>query len=281
MSTPENTEPITDPPSASDADAGSPSPETTTPAPPTPPAPAGEARTITIPTSEMGRIKAASKEKGKAEAALEFAQTLEKLSQHLGFSSVAEMMAANPEERRQKRQDSAPTTPRNEDPPMQPPKKPTVTDPNADYARLVEQNRILNRQAAANQRRVRLFEARLQASEAEHQLRIAATRAGVQDVDYALHRLRQDMAGKTPQELAAFDENAYFSETLRKSTPHIYATTTVPATTGTTGETPSAAPAAPGPDAPVTQEKDARKMSNEEYEAALRKYGLRNPASSP
>lgn len=155
----------------------------------------------------------------------------------------------------------------------------------AEITRLKEEKRKTNRARARSDRRSKELTRKLDAQAAETSLRIAAARSGVKDVDYALHVLKQELQSKSPEELAAFNENNWFKDNLKTSHPYLYETRTTPATTGTTddivdgGDTPPPPPGeAPGggASAPV----DAKKMSREEYAEYLAGKGLANPTAS-
>ena len=113
-------------------------------------------------------------------------------------------------------------------------------------------------------------------------MRFAAQGAGVQDVDYAVTLLRRDLKKKSPEELTESKAETYFGTDLRKSHPLLYVVETRPAdtspaaATGTNG-TNGAAPTTRQP-APGDTQANARDMSQDAYQALLKKHGLTNPS---
>jgi len=113
-------------------------------------------------------------------------------------------------------------------------------------------------------------------------LSIAAAYAGVRHIDFAIDMLNKQMKGKSEQELSGFDENKFFSG-LKQTHPFLFHAEQQLATTAPTGSE-TTAPAA-GSTVTVTQKAvddktiDARKLSQDEYQALLRKHGLTNPAA--
>src|SRR5260221_7215757 len=151
-----------------------------------------------------------------------------------------------------------------------------------DKERLIEDRRRANKARAAEEKRRVAAEQLLQAREAEHELKLAAVRAGIRDPDYAVvlcQRHAQSLS--TEQQQEAFDEAEFFGTTLRKTHPYLYGVEERPAHTdpstapGERGAPPR--PAKPAA-APAGDKKDARTMSQQEYQATLDKYGLTNPS---
>lgn len=246
-----------------------------------------EPRVINIPANAMSRIKAEEREKGKRAMMAE----LDKRAKTLGYKNHEDLERALDRNRTRAQK----TT---EKPATQPTAKPAQqqkTQPNAQAAvdlslRQQERDRLmqekilrLNRRAAHEEKRRKALQRELDAKEAENALRLAAVRAGVHDVDYALHLLRRDMTGKTSQELDGFDEAKFFSENLRKSHPHLYGVESRPATTGTTAEKVSSVRSSASPTASkeATEDgratTDARKMSQDKFNELLRSRGISNP----
>jgi hypothetical protein len=269
-------------------------------------------KTITIPTSAMAQLKQKEREKGRLEAfqdynkrlgevAQNYGAKLEHLARLHGFASWAEMEAVDPEDfkRRQGQSRTANGARPEQKPAPKPEERETVSDPartapdatremsrlQRENRRLLDEKRRLNRARAHEERQRRKLKRNLAAKDAETSLRIAAAKAGVQDVDYALHLLKNEMAGKKAEELQGFDESKWFSETLRQKHPHLYAAETRPADTAPApGGNGGAAPT-PGSKSPAqgdgggSKRLDARKITREEFQAELRKRGLTDPSA--
>ena len=144
-----------------------------------------------------------------------------------------------------------------------------------------ETQRRVNRARAGAERQAKQLQRQLDAQQAEADLRLAAVRAGVQDVDYALHLLRKELRGKSPEELAKFDEGRWFSDELRKRAPYVFGERQEPATTGPAA---AGAPKAPPPNAAAaangaSKQVDVKKMSRQEYQEYLRKKGYNDPSA--
>ncbi len=131
--------------------------------------------------------------------------------------------------------------------------------------------------ASEAERRAKSLQEALDSKEAEMALREEAVATGVKDVDYTLRLLTRELEGKTDQEMAQFDQRAFF-EGLRKTKPYLFGESVHPATTGTgTSTTPGAPrPAAVQAQAAANGRIDATKMSPADYIELLRKRGL-NP----
>jgi hypothetical protein len=116
----------------------------------------------------------------------------------------------------------------------------------------------------------------LEAAQSEADLRLSAVRAGITDPDYALALLRKHIGTIVHDEeaLSALDEREFFTG-LKKSAPYLFATQSVPATTGPSGEeNPPPAPSGGGDPAPPV---DVRSMSKIEYAKYLQGKGLTDP----
>lgn len=259
---------------------------------------ATQGKTITMPTNAMRRIRQEAQEKGKKLAQSEAEKRLRKL----GYKSFDEMERALSALKAGKR-----TTPKNEvdteevedsprntnrTPPKQPAQAQTqgtapVTDRTSlrlqrENERLLEEKRRLNVARAHEEKKRRVLQRELDAQQAEHQLRLVATKHGVQDVEFALHLLRNAMGGKSEAELQSFDEEKFFGEVLRKERPYLYRTeeqyaTTVPETAPTRGAQAPRTAQAPRQD---TNAADPAKLSREEYNKKLRALGLTAPNAS-
>ena len=274
-----------------------------------------EGMTLTIPTRAMSKIKKAEREKGRREAEAEFAeqlsairseseQKLQSVARMFGFSNLDEMESADPEQFwAAKQEQSRPiSSPQPEIEQIESEaKENTVSEQNEiddraehprytkrlerENQRLLEEKKRLNRARAHEERRRRVIEAEKERLQAETDLRIAATRAGIQDVEYAMHLLKKDIASKSVEELADFDEAKFFGEHLREKAPYIYKTETQLASTspgpGQQSKSDGGAPL-PGrsaaPSNGSSNEVDANKMSREDYHQLLRKRGLTDPS---
>lgn len=255
-------------------------------------------RVLQIRESSMARIK--EEERTKARKAHQ--AELDRMAQSYGYRSHADLVAKLERDKaaasqRPRQRASAPQEPELEDTdaddadPPAPAANRSERTPRA-LARLEREKkaaldalRQANRARNHAERERRRLQQERDAAEAEHELRLAAVRAGVSDVDYAMHLLRSHCAGKSQEELAAFDENAYFATEMRKTHPYLYkveeqlADTSVTPAGGKGGNAPpkpadpTKPPTGGGDGAPV----DVRRMSRTEYEAHLRKRGLTPP----
>lgn len=237
-------------------------------------APAAPA-SITVPQSSMAQIKARARAQGRREATAAMESKMAGFAKFLGFKSLEEMESTDPEEWR-KRQASAVAKPAAA-PSTARVKSRGSSALERENARLLEEKKRLNRLRSVEERKRRSLERELAAKDAESELRVAAIRAGVQDVDYALHLLRREMSSKSPEEISKFDEGVFFGTELRRNHPYLYATEVVPANTGA----PTDGNKAPPPPAPPTTESagaDAKKLSREEYVAVLKRKGLTDPS---
>lgn len=214
----------------------------------------------------MARIKRQERDRGRkaAEAAMEAK------AKELGFDSMEDMMAAAKTSTKIKRRTANAGTP------------PTPEEP----ARRVDSDELrrVNRARAREEAKRKAAEQRVQALEAEVELRTAAAKAGVKDVEYAIELLRRDVRKKTEEELQSYDENAFFTG-LRKTHPYLFGVESAPAHSDPTpaGAAPTGDGAPPKPEggdtpAPAPTPVDARKMSREEYDALLKKHKIRNPS---
>lgn len=267
-------------------------------APPEPQAPAVPRKVLTIPVDTMGKIKANERERGRRAALADLNQR----AQELGFSSHDEMLEAVAEARRAEAEADADAEALaagdgydNAEGVDAPPRQPTKPAPrgvpasrtNATHVqRLLDEKRTLRRSYAAEERRRKAAEEALAAQEVDHQLRLAAVKAGVQDVDYALEVLRRQVQHKSEAELAQFDEHAFFRLELRKSHPYLFEAP-APAPSPPEEEPANTSPRgrAPRPDAaersaPANGSMDATKLSRAEYDKLLREKGLLNPATA-
>lgn len=235
-----------------------------------PPAPA-KPKVLAIPTSAMAKIKATERERGRRLAL----QELNQKARAAGFGSWEELEAAAA---------AAKAQPAKVDPP-QPPADQGKPDDNRyvkklerDNQRLVERVQLAARSKAEAEKARRVAEKRAMLLETEAELKLAARAAGIRDVKYAVHVLREELAKKTPEELQKFDENKFFQEDLRKMHPALYGVEVRPANTAPVGDTPP-----PGAqDVPPTNgggKVDATKLTTDEYHKLLRRRGLAPPGT--
>jgi hypothetical protein len=270
--------------------------------------PAAEARTVekkvlTIPTSVMARIKQEERERGSKQA-------LEKLNAEaraLGFKNYEDLKAAAA---RAKARNASPV--RTERPARDArTKRPgrdaeqeevVETSSERDAARkqhprylaklerqnqkLLEDRKKLNRAQAYEKKQRLALQRALDAKEAEMALRIAAVRSGVQDVDFAMHLLQQEVRGKSAEQLKNFDESKFFSN-LRESRPYLFAVEERPASTGAPTKTAEGPAPKTAPKTPNAQEKgngngaiDAMKLTPQEFQKLLAERGYTSPNGS-
>lgn len=246
---------------------------TTPPAEPTetpePSATATEKRGIYMPTASIAKIKREEREKGKRLAA----QAADTSARELGYASHEDML------NKLKAKRNAPAAARPAAPPVATatdtvtPKATAKTQRQLQLAE--ERRRSANRARAASDRKAREAERRLEEREAEHELRVAAVRCGVHDVDYALTLLKRKLNKLSPKELSEFDEDKFFKTELKKTAPYLYAEVIEPATTSPS----ETGPSSPSPKTPSKDGKpiDARTVSKQDYEAMLRARGLTPP----
>lgn len=141
--------------------------------------------------------------------------------------------------------------------------------------KFVEEKEKLTRKWRQEERRRRDLQRQLDAKEAEMQLREVAIQTGVKDVDYAIRLLTRELKGKKEEELAAFDEAAFFKG-LRNDRPYLFGEYQAPATTGNAAEEPPPQPEAGDVTTAAAGDGqfDARSASREDYEKRLRQLGL-------
>lgn len=219
---------------------------------------------------------------------------LEAQAKKAGFGSAEEMMKAASQFKRSGKQGSPQRTststskvevkPAAQTPPSDArPVDRAVRRADREREKALEEVRRLNRARASEEKRRKDAERRLSALEAEMSLRTAAVRAGVTDLDYALELLRRKISGKTADELKTFSEDDFFAKELRTSHPYLYGVTEQPANTSAGGnaprETPKPAtklqePATSG----STNGTDARSLTPDQYQAMLKRYGIKNPS---
>lgn len=144
------------------------------------------------------------------------------------------------------------------------------------------------RDRIAAQRKAEEKEREAWAAEATGQLKVMALEVGGKDPDYMVSLWARECEaqssrmneGEYQKWLDSVDEREWFSG-LRKTRPHLFQEVVVPANTGTT--TGGNAPPAPGAGQVVQAgaaagQKTAKKMTDEEYRAELKRRGLRAPS---
>jgi hypothetical protein len=201
--------------------------------------------------------------------------------------------------------------------PKQGASKPVAETPSADsasggltaaerkeLAELREKNKRLADERAKSDRIARESRRKQEAAEVEATLKVAAHRAGIDDVDYALTLYARHVQGKSEQELKRIDSKAFFTG-LKTTHPHLFVGAAPagavekkePATTGTGGKTEdgAAAPQTPanagaarpgngagggGPAQGGGKTFDARSATREQLDTRLAELGLQNPAGA-
>ncbi len=237
--------------------------------------------------SDFKRIKDESRARGRREALDE----LDITARAAGFASHEDALRALAELKKSPPRPAVTTAPPPKEPSAMPNPKPPVAKPNDEAVLRKEAMRAqddklkMRKQWRVEERRRRDLQAALDAKDAEMGLREELYRAGVKDVDYTLRLLTRQLEGKTQEEIAKFDRNAFYT-TLRTDKPYLFGETVVPANTGTDASTkttgqPGAAPATPAPGSVAVTEADktkfdARTAKPEEVQARLRSLGL-NP----
>jgi hypothetical protein len=219
----------------------------------------------------MRRIKEEERARGKRLAK----QEADQRAQALGFVSAEELEQVAAATKKT-------ATPASSSAAAPEPVLPAVVDDvarlKADIAQLEVKNRQLAKKNVGSDREARRLQQALEAAEASSTLKLAAAKAGVVDVEYALHVLKKHIATLPSDGSVSFDEGKFFRETLRASHPVLYAVQDQPANTGHHEPALIRPPPAVKP-AENGASKDALKLSREEYDARLRSLGLTNPAS--
>lgn len=240
---------------------------------------AREPQIIQIPTSTMKRIKEEERQRGRAALRNE----LDTEARKLGFRSHDEMVRQIATSRRNPapKQAAQPQPAASDGAPAEQRESPRkIAALERDVARLTDERKRANRRVADLEREITRLKAGLDSKDAELALRVAAARAGVQDVEYALHVLQGHLRGKSEEELRGFSEEKFFADTLRASHPYLYGVETRPANSspalaaGRPPVPPRIEAPADGSLAPV----DAKSLSREQYQELLRKRGITDPA---
>jgi hypothetical protein len=241
-----------------------------------PVATSGSGKNITIPSRAFQARLTEAKESGKKAAAME----LDKKAQDAGFTSFDAMLAHMAGTRGQPSKAPAAASPI--------PTPPVAPSNRQDRRAMMQYQKEVDRykrevdkavRAAADAQRIsRDLQRKLHAREAQADLEKAAMAAGVKDIDFAVHLLKQSLEGKTEAELKAFDENKFFAD-LRSNRPYLFGETVRPASTGTGASVPTTTPNPGQVDqrTGASGQVDARTMKTEEFNNYLRKKGI-NPS---
>jgi hypothetical protein len=224
-----------------------------------------------IPSKAVGQIRKEAAERGRREVR----QALDRDAKALGYRDHADMLEQVRQAKRGgKRQPEGQQTEG-----IKPDAAAKALQ--AEVAQLKEREQHLLRQLARSKRIAKRAVRAQRATEAEMTLRVAATKAGVRDVEYAVHKVKSMAAGFSEEQRLAFNEDEYFAKTLKKESPHLYQASSKPA--GTTPETETPAPASKTPET-VTVEKskdevvDAKTMTREQLAAYYKRMGLTDPS---
>lgn len=244
-------------------------------------------KVITLPSSAMAQIKREEREKGRKAVVDEMTAR----AKRAGFASIEEMEKFVVAAKRQNKSQPAAQPTKGSAAPTAPTQAASgQTDDRSlrrlqkQHERVLEETRRINRARALEEKKRKAAERRASALEAEMELRTAAIRAGVRDVDYALEMLRRETAGKSAEDLKTFDEGEYFQKKLRQSHPYLYGIDEQPAHTSSA----QSGAVRPAPNAPVgvptsmpasNGAMDARKLTPDQWNETLRKLGIRHPAS--
>lgn len=149
----------------------------------------------------------------------------------------------------------------------------------------LEEKKRLNRQHNRQQRELTKLRDELTNSQTEAELKLAAQAAGVIDTDYAVSVYMRAIQKMSEEELKGMDETKFFSETMRKTHPHLYSAVEKPISTGPKSDPNVRTPAGGGGDPPKSTNTDnngkvdARTLSPQDFQSLLRKHGLSNPGS--
>jgi hypothetical protein len=231
----------------------------------------GDGKIQVLSTAAYKRLKDEARERGRKEA-------LEELAKQNGYASVDAMLTSlkprqqPPSNVRDDEEEELPKQPKQPDDRQEPK---SVRAMARDRDRLQRELDQLKRRYESESSRRKELQTAIDATEAEMELRVMATRAGVHDVDYAITLLTRTLEGKSEAELDAFDGQKFF-DGLHTTHPYLFKEVSVPATTGTgVGNAPSALK--PGEAAQTVarnSQTDARKMSADEYRKYLAAKGL-------
>jgi len=234
--------------------------------PAAPVAPAAPAAPVSAKTMQITRSALAAQLKAGSDRALST------LAKELGYESVDEMRKAA------KKAPAAAAAPAADAKPadVADPAKAAAADREEMTKRLAE----MERKAKRGERTAKQLEVEKQRLEAEMDLRDVARDAGIvgiKNVKYALHLLREELTGKSSEDLAAFDEVKFFKD-MKAEYPQMFGVREAPADTGNSGENRPPAPKATdaAKDAAAKGKIDYRTAPAAEVDAYIRQLGI-NP----
>lgn len=231
---------------------------------------------VTIPVSAMAKLKKEAAERG----AKQVREQLDADAKALGFADHKDMIEKFKAARSSDVPPDEPAAPADDEEPAHPR---TANRMQREITGLKEQVRQLTRRVAHEQRLARTVQSKMDAVETEGDLKVAAARAGVADVDYAIALARKEMVGLDDEALAAFDPHEFFEKKLREKAPYLFQVERRPANTAAPAPA-GARPAAPPTPAQVTEKSgetkvvDASAMPRDEFQKLLRERGLLDPA---
>lgn len=256
-------------------------------------------RMLTVPVSAFKRLKDEARTKGRTEAMDELTTRLQALAKQGGFDSIesafgalAKLNAGANTAGTANATTTADTEATAGDDPPEPPTeqaaeakaKPARQSAvaaaadkiDADWAK--ERERLRRRLDSETENR-KALEARIAANEAANELRVAAVKAGVEDVEFAMHLAGKYLSSADDAALAEFKAAAWF-ESLRKERPALFAAQRRTIDTGNTRSDEDGATLSPEEAARAHAEAnktDANSMSREAFNALLAARGLRQP----
>lgn len=239
--------------------------------------------TVELRTSEFKRVKTKAAERGRRSERL----LLNERAKELGYDSVDDLFKAMDAQQSEPEPTEEPEESVEEEIMATPKKKPVKRQSTEEsrYKRKFEASEKARKDAVrkwrAGEKRRRGTQRQLAAKEAEMELREVAIQAGIKDVDYSIRLLTRHLSGKTEDDLAAFDEQSFFTG-LREDRPYLFGESVMPANTGSTPADSGTEPAAPGPDQTQQVEAessqfDARKATPEELSARYKELGMNRP----
>lgn len=233
----------------------------------------GNGKNFIVPQAAFKRAKEEAREKGRKEA-------IDSIVKELGLSSVDEFkgliqgMKGNGKSKQQEKPI------REEERQVKPPSPEKGSGSDKFYKEREKWQRTyetINQKLSREAQQRKQLEQALEAKDAEMALQAAAYSSGIRDdvaVEVAIRALTKHVENLNEHEQAKFDEKKFF-EGLRETHPWLFNEVIRPATTGNGGSGPN--PPKPGTvartEAAATQ-KDARKMSPDEYRNYLHSRGL-------
>lgn len=237
---------------------------------------------VILPANAMKRIKEENRAKGKAEAMGE----VENKFKAAGFASIEDALGLLVGLKNGGQPAAQPAAQQNRS--GQPPRPGSGKGQGTDVTLQRERDRLAKaaedstRELQREKKRNRDLTRKLDAAQAETNLRETAWKLGIKDTDYAIRLLTRHLetlgADVDPTKAENFDEGKFF-EGLKPTHPYLFGETTRPATTGTGAEQPPAPkPGAVAQGAANGSQVDARKMNPQEYREHVAKRGLQLPS---